>query len=395
MDTIFRSRKLLAAFIAGCLALPGFAAAGLDQIPEELRDELYNMELMDPGQPLGASPYIDWKAPNPPPWTIGFASSYAGNTWRAAEMERLQETLIPKWKELGLIDRVIITQSNLDDARQIQQIRQLVDQGADAVIVCCSNPTALNQSVRYAYDRGVPVFSATGYLTSEYAVNSSANFVVGGRMLGELMAEEIDGEGTVLVVEGIPGASASDSQDLGIRMALEEYPDIRIAGTVAGMWTDQVAQAEIQRWLATNPGRLDGIIIQSASELGALRALEQSGREMIPFTIGGELGALCYWRQNPDYVSAAIQAWPPGTGFEMAWNIMMRTLQGQGPVIQSILTRPQVLTFDQLSAVLDEDCSTDDPGWFEVPIEEWAGKDFLDNFFARPADPEAYDPASH
>ena len=43
------------------------------------------------------------------------------------------------------------------------------------------------------------------------------------------------------------------------------------------MWTDQVAQAEIQKWLATNPGQLDGIIIQSASELGAVRALKQSG----------------------------------------------------------------------------------------------------------------------
>ena len=106
------------------------------------------------------------------------------------------------------------------------------------------------------------------------------------------------------------------------------------------MWTDQVAQAEVQKWLATNPGKLAGIIIQSASELGALRALQQSGRDMIPITIGSELGALCYWRNNPDYVSAAIHAWPPGDDFEMIWNIMMRTLQGQGPKVQSILTTP-------------------------------------------------------
>ena len=100
---------------------------------------------------------------------------------------------------------------------------------------------------------------------------------------------------------------------------------------LSSLETDQVAQAEIQKWLATNPGKLDGIIIQSASELGALRALKQSGRDMIPFTIGGELGALCYWRKNPDFVSSTIQAWPPGDDFELGWNVMMRTLQGQGP----------------------------------------------------------------
>ena len=47
-------------------------------------------------------------------------------------------------------------------------MRQLVDRGVDALIICCSNPTALNETVKYAYDKGVPVFSMTGYVTSPY-----------------------------------------------------------------------------------------------------------------------------------------------------------------------------------------------------------------------------------
>jgi ribose transport system substrate-binding protein len=371
------------------------ASADVSELPADIQERLYNPALMDPNQPLGDSAYRDWVAANPPPWTIGYASSFAGNTWRAAVMDRLQNELIPTWRELGLIDEVIITQSNLNDATQIQQIRQLVDQGVDAIIVCCSNPTALNASVEYAYNNGVAVFSGIGYLTSPYSVNSSANFVVGGRMMGEWMAEEIGGEGRVLVVEGIPGASASDSQMVGIDAALAEYPDIEAEGPLAGMWTDQVAQAEVQRWLATNPGRLDGIIIQSASELGALRALQQSGRDMVPITIGSELGALCYWRNNPDYVSAAIHAWPPGDDFEMIWNIMMRTLQGQGPIIQSILTEPIMMDREQMLEAIPADCSEQSDQWYHPGIEAWAGREFLDQFFLRPADPEAYDPASH
>ncbi|WP_397543889.1 ABC transporter substrate-binding protein [Roseovarius salis] len=377
------------------VSLASAASAGVDELPQDIQDRLYNPDLLDPNQPIGDSAYRDFVAKNPPPWTIGYASSYAGNTWRAAVMDRLQNDLIPKWKDLGMIDEVIITQSNLNDATQIQQIRQLVDQGVDAVVVCCSNPTALNASVEYAYNNDVAVFSGIGYLTSPYSVNSSANFVVGGRMMGEWMAEEIGGEGRVLNVEGIPGASASDSQNVGIEAAMSEYPEIEVEGPIAGMWTDQVAQAEVQRWLATNPGKLDGIIIQSASELGALRALQQSGRPMVPITIGSELGALCYWRNNPDYVSAAIHAWPPGDDFEMIWNIMMRTLQGQGPKIQSILTEPVKMNREQMLAVIPEDCSEQSDQWYHPGIEEWASKEFLDNFFLRPADPEAYDPASH
>lgn len=376
------------------LGAPAFAT-GVDELPQAIRDELYNKDMIDPMQPISESAYRDWKAKKPPPWTIGYASSYAGNTWRADVMNRLQKEIIPKWKKLGLIKDVIITQSNLNDSTQIQQMRQLVDRGVDAIIVCCSNPTALNQTVQYAYKRGVPTFSAVGYLTSPYAVNSSANFVLGGHMLGEWMAKEIGGKGNVLIVEGIPGASASDSQNAGVLKALKKDSDIKVVGQVAGMWTDQVAQTEIQKWLATNPGQLDGIIIQSASELGALRALKQSGRDMVPFTIGGELGALCYWRKNPDFVSSAIQAWPPGDDFELGWNVMMRTLQGQGPKVQSILTKPRILEKNQLMKVLDANCNEESDGWYNVGTEVWASKDYLDNFFLRPADPEKYDPASH
>lgn len=383
--------------MALCLAavIAGPAAADVSELPAEIRDALYNPDFLDPMQPIGESAYRDFIAKNPPPWKIGYASSYAGNTWRAAVMDRLQNEIIPKWQALGLIDEVIITQSNLNDSVQIQQMRQLVDQGVDAIIVCCSNPTALNATVEYAHQQGVPVFSGIGYLTSPYAINSSANFVVGGRMMGEWMAKEIGGAGNVLVVEGIPGASASDSQNVGIQAALADFPDVKVVGQIAGMWTDQVAQAEIQRWLATNPGQLDGIIIQSASELGALRALQQSGRDMVPFTIGSELGALCYWRNNPDFVSGAIHAWPPGDDFEMIWNIMMRTLQGQGPKVQSILTTPIMMDRDQMMAAIPADCSEQSDQWYHPGIEAWAGKEFLDNFFLRPADPEAYDPASH
>ena len=391
LANLLRSTVLASAVVVGAPALAG----GVDELPKAIHDELYNPAMMDPMQPLGESAYRNWKAKKAPPWTIGYASSYAGNTWRANVMDRLQNTLIPKWKKLGLVKDVIITQSNLSDSAQIQQMRQLVDRGVDAIVVCCSNPTALSQTVKYANERGIPVFSATGYLDSPFAVNSSANFMVGGNMLGEFMAGEMKGKGNVLVVEGIPGASASDSQNQGVLKALKTHPDIKVAGSVAGKWTDQVAQAEIQKWLATNPGELGGVVIQSASELGAVRALKQSGRPMPPITIGGELGALCYWRKHPKFITSAIQAWPPGDDFEMSWNIMMRTLEGQGPKLQSILTKPQVLTYEQLTKVMDENCNEDSDGWYNVGIETWAGKSYLDQFFLKPADPEAYTAAMH
>lgn len=386
-------RKLACAAAMLAVAATSVMAEGLDEINPEVAKRLYNKDMIDPMQPIGPSKWRDFKAKNPPPWKIGYASSYAGNTWRAAAMDELQKVIIPEWKELGLLSDVIITQSNLNDSTQIQQIRQLVDQGVDAIILCCSNPTALNASVKYAADKGVPVFSMTGYLTSEYAINSSVNYQVGGYEIGKAMVDQLGGKGNVLVVEGIPGTSGSDSQNRGVLAGLASSPDIKVVGSVAGMWTDQVAQGEVQKWLATNPGKLDGIVVQSAAEMGVLRAVQQAGRGEIPVAIGGELGALCHWRKNPSYINASYQLWPPADDIELMWHVMMRTLQGQGPKIQSILVDPVKVTFDDLKKVMNEDCSVDTADWLKVGAKRWGyDPSYLDGFFLRPADPKAYKP---
>lgn len=388
------SRCRVSPALAAAMMLVGSPALaqGLDEVSKDITDKVYNERFMDPAQPLGPSAYRDWKAKNPPPWTIGYASNYAGNTWRKNATDRLLTEVVPKWQKLGLIKEVIITQSNLKDSVQIQQMRQLADRGVDAIIICCSNPTAMNQTVKYAYDKGIPTFSFTGYVTSPYAVNSSVNYQLAGYEIGRSLANQIGEKGNVLVIEGIPGASSSDAQNRGVLAGLAESKDINIVGQISHQWTSQIGQAETQKWLSTHPGQLDGVAVQSAGETGVLQALLQSGRPMMPITIGGEIGALCYWREHPEFIKEAIQTWPPGDDIELGFNIMMRTLQGQGPKVQSILVPPITYTYDQMKEKVEENCDRNSTAWLHPGIDLWGGKEYLDNFFLHPADPEAYKP---
>ena len=100
------------AFAAGLAVLgaAGAAAAGIDEIDPAVAARLYNKDMLDPAQPVGPSAWRDFVAKNPPPWKIGYASSYAGNTWRAGAMNELQNKIIPEWKALGLLKEVVITQ---------------------------------------------------------------------------------------------------------------------------------------------------------------------------------------------------------------------------------------------------------------------------------------------
>ncbi len=71
---------------------------------------------------------------------------------------------------------------------------------------------------------------------------------------------------------------------------------------------------------------------------------------------------------------------------------MMRTLQGQGPKVQSVLVPPIGFGIEEVNAELPADCDENSPNWFHVGPAAWGAEDYLDQFFLRPADPTQYKP---
>lgn len=370
-------------YLAAMLSHTAVAAA-LDELPKDVAGAYQGLDTQ---QPVGESAYRDWKPKKGPPWIIGYASPYSGNTWSAAATDRLVNKLLPEYKKAGLVDKVIVTQADLKDSVQIQQMRQLVDQGADAIIICCSNVTSLNQTIKYAHDKGVPVFSYSGFVTSPYAVSSSANYTDGGYQIAKSLFDKIGKKGNVLLVSGIPGRTSSDSYDKGVNKALAEYPNVKLVGDVAGQWTSQIAQTEVQKFLATHPQKIDGIIVQSPAETGVLKALLQSGRPVVPITLSGELGSACYWRKHKDWSDAGYFLWPPGGEMDIALETAVRTLEGQGPKLQSIIRRVGKFTYQDVLAAVPENCDTDATGWMEPAPGTWFPPKLADSFFMRPQDP--------
>lgn len=359
-------------------------------LPAEFKAAYANLN-----QPAGPTPYTgDWKPRGNPPWTIGYASPYSGNSWQAYAMDRLMKTLVPKYKDAGLIKDVVVTQSNLDDTVQNQQIRQLVDQNVDIIITCCSSVTALNQSIQYAHDKGVPFVSYSGYVNSPFAINTSANYHEAGRIAAEALFTKIGGKGNVLDVIGAPGAASSDSFDAGVKEAQKKFPDVKLVGSVAGQWADTVTKTEVQKFLATNSTKIDGIITQPGSATGALQALQQSGRPVVPVSMGGEAGAMCYWTKNPDFASQAFNIWPPGDEMQLGFETAMRTLEQQGPKIQSIVRNISPLSLDYAKEKLGPDCDVNANGWIEPKEGEWFSSKDLDKFFEKPSDPLTWKPQS-
>lgn len=368
---------------AGSSASAGTASqSALSTLPADAQKAYANADAL-----TGPTPYVDgWQPKGPPPWTIGYASPYAGNSWQTTAMDHLMNDIVPRYKKAGLIKEVIVAQSGGDDTVQNQQIRQLVDQGVDILIACCSAKTALNQSIQYANDKGVPFVAWSGHVDSPYSVSAVTNYRDAGKVFAKSVFDKIGGKGNVLDVQGVPGATNAIDFESGVQDALKEYPGIKLVGSVNGMWSAPVTKTEVQKFLATHPGQLDGIVAQPASATGALQALQQSGRPVVPINIGGETGAACYWVNHPEFATTGYNIWPPKGEMELGVETAVRILQQQGPKIQSIVLSVSPISYDEVKKTLGTDCDPNADGWLE-PADGWLTGKKLDAFFTHPSDP--------
>lgn len=378
----------------GLLDLPtvSLASTANESVLKSLPTAVHEYYELATTTPLGQSIYHDFKPKRSPPWLIGYASSFGGNTWRIGARTRLQKTLLPEYKKAGLVKDVITTESNLVISKQIQQIRQLVDQGCDAIMTIGAAHTALNGAIKYAYDHGVLFVAIQGGVTSPYAQQISGNYALCGKLQAQALGKKMGGKGNVLIVQGIPQAEASGDFQRGHEAGLKEFSDIKIIGTVAGKWVDSVAKTKVLQFLATHPQPLGGIATQSPGDIGTLSALKQTGRSIVPITPGGEMGPLAYWRDHPDWIDRTYQGWPPGDEMEEGWNVMLRTLQGQGPRIASILIGPGPIEHKDLANLLPPGTSYSSNEWVEPSYKTWFPTKTMDMYFERPADPLAWRP---
>lgn len=358
--------------------LPPNMEGAIPKLPKELQP-FYKGE---PGN-VGPSALSSFKSTAKPPFTIGYASTYAGNSWRAAGLEYLEKVVVPKYEELGLVKKLLVTQSEGDIPTQIQNEKQLLDQGANGLMTCCPAP-GLEKSVEYSHGQGVPFVAFTGGVNSPYALSTTVNYYLAGYQEAQSLAEELGGKGNVVIVSGIQGAESSDGFDKGAEKALASFPDINFEGVIAGEWTDSIAKSEMLKFLGTHPQELNGVVAQAATETGVLQALLQSGREVPPITVGGEIGPMCYWKNHPDWIKQGFQMWPPRAEIELGFRVLLKTMLGQGPIIETI-TRPQAtLTLAEVEKLLPEDCSESDTGWLPLYGEEWMPEEQLEGFFNNP-----------
>jgi len=327
------------------------------------------------------------------PWKMCYSESYQGNPWRIAltnEMKRLADEFIAA----GKLTEFKMSDANGDVPTQITQIQSFIDEACDIIVTVAGSSTGLDEVIGKAAQAGIPVITNSGAVTAPAAINVDSNWYRWGYDMMDAIGQELGGKGNVVVVEGIAGSPIVAMQADGRNAALAKYPDLKVVATVNGDWTPTTTKNVILQTLATNPAEVDAVWTSGSESRLVEEAFAESGRApaLVTGSISGD--GIGYWKANPDLYRFTGNAVLPVPTANSAFRIAMRTLEGQGPKLNTLLVDLPKVTMDDLPGWA-ADCMTPDSGTvFPVAPSDPYPEDLLDAYFANGAATPPYDYAT-
>jgi ribose transport system substrate-binding protein len=195
------------------------------------------------------------------PYKIYLSMSYIGNDWQAEAANMVKAMAAYMGQDKVSIE---VQVSGPNAQRQIQQINAMVQAGANAIVVYPISPTALNQAVKNACDKGVVVVAYDSIITEPCAYNTTIDQDAAGRKPAEWLVQQLNGKGNIVVITGVPGTSVDTARTAAAKDVFSKNPGIHILAEANGMWSQAVARSELSKIIATHQWKdIDGIWVQA------------------------------------------------------------------------------------------------------------------------------------
>ncbi|MEJ7812508.1 MAG: substrate-binding domain-containing protein [Gemmatimonadaceae bacterium] len=141
-----------------------------------------------------------------------------------------------------------LTPPQEDGQVQAQRIQQAVNDGADAILISCSDAGKVNGAINDAVDRGVAVmtFDSDAPQSKRFAYYGVDDLKTGQSTMAEL-AKLMNGKGKVAILAGNQNAPNLQRRVQGAKDEAAKYPGIQVVGAFNHIETPQDAAAEVVR----------------------------------------------------------------------------------------------------------------------------------------------------
>jgi len=188
-------------------------------------------------------------------YTLGMIAKSSGNPFFEAARAGANDAARDLGKKHGITIRIDWRTPHEEDAqKQAEFIEQILLNGADGIIISCSDAKKVTDTINKAVAQGVPVATFSGDApASQRFVSIGIDDFAAGAATFDALAKELDGKGVVAAIDGNPNAVNLQQRAAGFRAAAKKYPSIRLVDSFYHKETPQDAVAKIEQVMQANP----------------------------------------------------------------------------------------------------------------------------------------------
>jgi ribose transport system substrate-binding protein len=189
-------------------------------------------------------------------------------------------------QQLGVSLTVQAAEREVDVEKQMQIIENLIQTEVDAICVTPSGSREIIPAIAKANAAGIPVIivdtrldgSAAQAAAVEFATFIGSDNYEGGRVAGRYMAELLQGNAKVAILEGIPGHETGDARLRGFRDAVQDTPGIQVVASQPANWERDQGFGVCQNLLQAHPDLSAIFACNDMMALGAMEAVAAAGK---------------------------------------------------------------------------------------------------------------------
>jgi len=175
-------------------------------------------------------------------------------------------------KKLGV--DLTVTDAQNDASQQANQLENFASSGLGAIIVNPVDSDAMGPAARSVNKSGIPLVAVDRSVNNaETATLVASDNTAGGVLAAKALAEKLGGTGTIVVLQGQAGTSASRERGAGFTEGLKAYPGIKVVAKQPADWDRTKGLDVMTNLLQANPG-ISGVFAENDEmALGAIKAL--------------------------------------------------------------------------------------------------------------------------
>ena len=192
----------------------------------------------------------------------------------------------------GQVSQLTTIHRNTDANGQLQDIRDLIAAGVDAIVFNPNDPAALTPALDEAKAAGIITVAVDQFVTHPDTYQLFNNQVKYAELGAKWLFDKLGGKGTVLYQRGFAGAGADTDRHTGFTNILKDYPDITVLPSeegVATQWDSATTTQVTNDFIASGDyDKIDGIWT-SGMDVEAIDAIKAAGKPFHPL-VGTDRG---------------------------------------------------------------------------------------------------------